>query len=80
VNTMRVQIAAVAGACAATAGIAVGAMALNNQAGGFNAEPAAPSVTIQTTQVAPTTPEVPEAKPQITGPAPLPSEDQGLPG
>ena len=30
--------------------------------------------------VAPTTPAVPEATPGIKGPAPLPSEEQGLPG
>jgi hypothetical protein len=29
---------------------------------------------------APTTLSVPDAKPGITGPAPLPSEEQGLPG
>lgn len=78
-NTMTVQIAAAAGACATVAGIAVGALALSSQAG-YSAEPAEPSVTVQTTQLAPTTEEVPEAKPQITGPAPLPTEDQGLPG
>jgi hypothetical protein len=79
VNRMTVQIAAAAGACATVAGIAVGALAPGGQTG-YNAEPAEPSVTVQTTQLAPTTEEVPEAKPQITGPAPLPSEDQGLPG
>ena len=33
-----------------------------------------------TESVAPTTPAVPEATPGIRGPAPLPSEEQGLPG
>lgn len=33
-----------------------------------------------TKSVAPTAPEVPEAKPAIKGPAPLPPEEQGLPG
>ena len=33
-----------------------------------------------TESVAPTTPAVPEAKPGIRGPAPLPPEEQGLPG
>jgi hypothetical protein len=34
----------------------------------------------RTETVAPTTLSVPEAVPGITGPAPLPSEEQGLPG
>ena len=33
-----------------------------------------------TESLAPTELSVPEAKPGITGPAPLPSEEQGLPG
>jgi hypothetical protein len=33
-----------------------------------------------TESVAQTTPAVPEATPAIRGPAPLPSEEQGLPG
>jgi hypothetical protein len=33
-----------------------------------------------TESVAPTTPAVPEATPGIRGPAPLPPEEQGLPG
>ena len=33
-----------------------------------------------TVSAAPTTPPVPEATPGIKGPAPLPSEEQGLPG
>jgi hypothetical protein len=33
-----------------------------------------------TESVAPTTPAVPEAIPGIKGPAPLPTEEQGLPG
>ena len=33
-----------------------------------------------TESVAPTTPAVPEATPRIRGPAPLPPEEQGLPG
>jgi hypothetical protein len=33
-----------------------------------------------TESVAPTMPPVTEAKPAIKGPAPLPSEEQGLPG
>jgi hypothetical protein len=33
-----------------------------------------------TTTTPPSTPETTEATPSITGPAPLPSEEQGLPG
>jgi hypothetical protein len=33
-----------------------------------------------TTTTPPTEPSVSEAKPSVTGPAPLPSEEQGLPG
>jgi hypothetical protein len=36
--------------------------------------------TTVTESVAPTTPAVPEATPGIRGPAPLASEEQGLPG
>lgn len=80
-NKLTVQIAAATGAGAVAAGVAIGAMTLNSQvSAGYNAEPAQPTAVTQTTQLAPTTPEIPEAKPQITGPAPLPSEEQGLPG
>jgi hypothetical protein len=84
VNNLKRQVAAAAGASAVVAGVAIGALTLSNQStGGFSAEPAdpvAPTATIQTTQVAPSEPEVEKAEPQITGPAPLPPEDQGLPG
>ena len=33
-----------------------------------------------TTTTPPPTPSVSEAKPSVTGPAPLPTEEQGLPG
>jgi hypothetical protein len=78
VNDIAVRIGAATGACAVLAGIAVGALAAQNPSGGsISAEPT--DIT-QTTQVAPSTPLVPVAEPSITGPAPLPSEEQGLPG
>lgn len=83
-NKLTQQIATAAGVGAVAAGVAIGALALGNQSStGMSAEPTDPTdpaVTIQTTQIAPTAPEVPKAEPEITGPAPLPIEDQGLPG
>lgn len=80
-NKLTMQIATAAGAGAVAAGAAIGAITLGGQpTAGYSAEPADPTATVQTTQVAPTTPEVPKAEPQITGPAPLPTEEQGLPG
>jgi hypothetical protein len=40
----------------------------------------APTEITQTTQVAPSEPQVPSASPSVTGPAPLPPEEQGVPG
>jgi hypothetical protein len=42
--------------------------------------PVQPTDTVQTTQVAPSQPDVAKAVPEITGPAPLPPEDQGARG
>ncbi len=43
------------------------------------APPATPGHTVTATK-APSAPETSRAKPSITGPAPLPPEEQGLPG
>ncbi len=77
-NTTR-QIAAAMGATGVAAGIAIAALTYGVQSNA-SAEPSSSTQVTQTNQMAPPTPEVPKAVPQITGPAPLPPEEQGLPG
>jgi hypothetical protein len=81
VKNIAVQLGAATGTCAVAAALAIGAMTLHESqaSAGLRSAPPTTEVT-QTEQVDPTEPEVPDAKPQITGPAPLPPEEQGLPG
>ena len=67
-------------AIGASAVVTVGAVAV-----GVNQDPSSLGTDVSSgmfvdESVAPTTPAVPEATPGIRGPAPLPSEEQGLPG
>ena len=79
-KNIATQFAAATGSCAIVAAAAIGVMAANGaQQTGITAEPASTGVT-QTSQVAPPEPEISKAVPQITGPAPLPQEEQGVPG
>ena len=71
-------------AIGASAVVAVGAVAVSiNQdrsSLGTDAHSDMSTGVTVTESTAPTALSVPEAKPGITGPAPLPSEEQGLPG
>lgn len=70
---------------AASAVVTVGAMglAIGQQHAGYGdalSSPMSTGVTVTASVVPPTTPETEMAVPGITGPAPLPVEEQGLPG
>jgi hypothetical protein len=79
-KNIAVQIGAATGACAVIAAAAIGVMATRDgQDSGLVAKTEPTEIT-QTTQVAPSEPEVPSASPSLTGPAPLPTEEQGVPG
>ena len=70
-------------AIGASAVVTVGAVAVGmNQGGNLGTDVSSGMSTgaTVTESVAPTTLAVPEATPGIKGPAPLPSEEQGLPG
>jgi hypothetical protein len=74
------SIAAVAASAAITVGAVVVATHQDSGSIGVDADsPMSTGVTI-TESVAPTTLPVTQATPGIKGPAPLPPEDQGLPG
>ena len=69
---------------AASAVITVGAAAVgtHQDSGSIGVDAGSPMSTgiTVTESTAPTTPPVSRATPRITGPAPLPPEEQGLPG
>ncbi|MDP9165334.1 MAG: hypothetical protein M3O32_04630 [Actinomycetota bacterium] len=71
-------LAAIAGGALVTAGI-VGAT-IAQAAPGTIADSGMMTGTTTTVTTAPGTPPVPMAEPSIKGPAPLPVEEQGLPG
>jgi hypothetical protein len=77
VKKIAVQIGAAAGACAVIAGTAIGVLATHD---GLDSGLTAKTEPTEITQVAPSEPQVPSASPSVTGPAPLPPEEQGLPG
>jgi hypothetical protein len=73
-------IAAIGASAVVTVGaLAVGINQGRNNVGADASSGMSTGVTV-TESVAPTTPPVIRATPGITGPAPLPPEDQGLPG
>jgi hypothetical protein len=71
-------------AIGASAVVTVGAVAVginqDRSSLGTDASSGVPTGATVTESLAPTALSVPEAKPGITGPAPLPPEEQGLPG
>lgn len=71
-------LAAIAGGALVTAGI-VGAT-IAQAAPGTIADSEMMTGTTTTVTTAPGTPPIPMAEPSIKGPAPLPVEEQGLPG
>jgi hypothetical protein len=81
VNDKQIRLIAV---IAASAVVAVGAVAVginqDSSSLGTDAHSDMSNGVTVTESVDPTTLSVTEAKPGITGPAPLPSEEQGLPG
>ncbi|RDH77000.1 hypothetical protein DVS77_19480 [Mycolicibacterium moriokaense] len=83
------QLKLVSATVGATAAIAMGALGVAFSSVSSAEEPliagpvATPEATTGetiTTTTPPSTPETSEAKPSIEGPAPLPPEEQGLPG
>ena len=83
-NKLSIKEIRLVAAIGASAVVTVGAMTvgMNQDRGSLGTDVSSgmsTGVTI-TQSVAPTTPAVPEATPGIRGPAPLPTEEQGLPG
>ena len=80
-NDKQIRLVAAIGASAV---VTVGAIAVginqDRSSLGTDASAGVSTEATVTESVAPTTPAVPEAKPGIRGPAPLPPEEQGLPG
>jgi hypothetical protein len=79
-KNITVQMGAAAGACAVIAGTAIGVLTTHDGRDSGLTAKTEPTEITQTTQLAPTAPQVPSASPSVTGPAPLPSEEQGVPG
>ena len=79
-KNIAVQIGAAASACAVIAGTAIGVLATHDGPDSGLTAKTEPTEITQTTQVAPSEPQVPSASPSVTGPAPLPPEEQGVPG
>jgi hypothetical protein len=81
VSDRKIRLIAVIGASAV---VTVGALAASihqdRSSLGTDARSDMSTAVTVTESVAPTTPPVTEATPGIKGPAPLPSEEQGLPG
>ena len=74
-------IAAIGASAVVTVGaMAVGGMNQDRSSLGTDVSSGMSTGATATESVAPTTPAVPEATPGIRGPAPLPPEEQGLPG
>jgi ABC-type antimicrobial peptide transport system permease subunit len=81
VNRMKVWLAIVIGVSSAVAVVAVGLSVAQQhaQSGSIVGSPMTTgATTVQST--APPAPQTPAAVPVIKGPAPLPPEEQGLPG
>ena len=80
-NDKQIRLVAAIGASAV---VTVGAIAVgisqDRSSLGTDASSGVSTEATVTESVAPTTPAVPEATPGIRGPAPLPPEEQGLPG
>lgn len=72
-------LAAIVGGLAVTAAAVVGAIAQSAPESGPLAGDMSTGVTVTATNP-PSEASVPAAEPEITGPAPLPLEEQGLPG
>ncbi len=80
-NDTKVSLAGVIGVSSVVAVVAVGLSVVQEQAqsGSIVGSPmTSGATTVKST--APSAPQIPMAVPQITGPAPLPPEEQGLPG
>ena len=73
-------VAVIAGSAVVCAGAVSLAIAQGAPSGSAVANPAMSTAVTRTETVAPTVIPIPEAVPRITGPAPLPPEEQGLPG
>jgi hypothetical protein len=81
VKTKKTTLFSVIGASALVALGAVGGAVVTASAGTSDVASSTMSTGITVTATpAPTAPAVPQAVPQIKGPAPLPVEEQGLPG
>jgi hypothetical protein len=78
-KTIRLIAAIGASAVVTVAGVAVCINQDRSSLGTDASSDMSTGVTV-TESLAPTALSIPEAKPGITGPAPLPSEEQGLPG
>ena len=80
-NHKTIRLVAVIGASAVvTVGAAAVGISQDRSSLDTDASPGMSTGATVTESVAPKMPTVPEAKPAIKGPAPLPSEEQGLPG
>jgi hypothetical protein len=81
VSYKKIRLTAVIGASAV---VTVGAVAVginqDSSSLGTDAHSDMSTGVTLTESISPTTPSVTEATPAIKGPAPLPSEEQGLPG
>lgn len=73
-------VAVIAGSAVVCAGAVSLAIAQGAPSGSAVANPAMSTAVTRTETVAPTAIPTPAAVPRITGPAPLPPEEQGLPG
>ncbi len=77
-KTMK-PVAAIVGGSAIAAAAVVAAVLQGSDAGSFAGGEMSTGATITATNP-PSEASIPAAVPKITGPAPLPSEEQGLPG
>ena len=78
-RTIRL-IAVIGASTVVTVGAAAVGISQDRSSFDTDASPGMSTGVTVTESVAPIMPTVPEAKPAIKGPAPLPSEEQGLPG
>ena len=73
-------VAVIAGSAVVCAGAVSLAITQGAPSGSAVANPAMSTAVTRTENIAPTVIPTPAAVPRITGPAPLPPEEQGLPG
>jgi hypothetical protein len=73
-------LAVIAGSAVVCAGAVSLAITQGAPSGSAVANPAMSTAVTRTENIAPTVIPTPAAVPRITGPAPLPPEEQGLPG